>query len=417
MEPRRRNRAVLVGCGALFLVAISVRVALAIVRGAFPNAPAGEMFSVARSIATTGVFADPFGVPSGPTVHVPPIHPYFLAALLRLTSDDAFPYVVIILNIVAASLVWSLFPIVAPRLMLPSWRVGFAAGALGAISPLRHWIELNGYWDATLAGLSAMLMTAHTFSRRTSWTSARTATAVGIGWALVVLLQPATVNIFAVLLLLLLLSPASPGARIRGMGVVLMAFALTLTPWTIRNYRTMGGMVFVRGNLGTELSVSNNDGALAEHGNMFLNPHARHPHVDAVEFAKRLEIGELNYDRVRLREAVDWMRAHPMRTFRLTVQRFALFWLPPRSHVLLTALEWTFTGLALAGVWYLPRPTRLLVLGIWMVYPLLYYLVQADERYRYPIEWTIVLSSGMGLTVALDWLSRHWTPSSYTRSS
>ena len=347
------------------------------------------MFAVAQSIATTGVFGNPNGVPSGPTAHVPPVHPYILAAVLTTTSSTAFPYVLTALNIVAASLIWALLPAIAVRLGLER-RIALAAGLIGAFSPLRHWIELNGSWETTLAGLSSMVMVGLTMGRRpsdmTPWYSA----GLGVGWGFVVLLQPATAMVFVVCSVWM----ASRAAHAsRGLAITIAACVLTLAPWTIRNYRTFGGFIFVRGNLGMELSVSNNDGALADKENLARNPRARHPHVDRGEFAKRIEMGELAYDRGRLRDAVEWISANPGRFLSLTAERVKLFWIPARDHLWLAVLEAAIAILALIGLLYLPQPAFGVVLGIWLTYPLMYYVVQADERFRFPIEWTITLSA------------------------
>jgi hypothetical protein len=67
-----------------------------------------------------------------------------------------------------------------------------------------------------------------------------------------------------------------------------------------------------------------------------------------------------------------------------------LFWLPQRGHVALAALEWILTAFAVAG------------LRFWVFYPLIYYVLQSDERYRYPIEWSIVLAAAIGIFHFLD---------------
>jgi hypothetical protein len=378
---------------SIFLVAIAFRILLGFVQGAFERQPSGEMYAVAHSIATTGVFGNPNGIPSGPTAFVAPLYPYVLAALQLTMPDQIIAPVLATVSIVLASLLWALLPMVARGLEL-SDEIGIPAGYLGALSPLRHWAELTGFWDATLSALALMSITAWTFHQRVSRSKHLRAVLVGATWGLLALLQPATVMVFAVLLVLL----SSQSRDVRGLILAVVSFLVILTPWTIRNYRTFGGLMFVRGNLGVELSVSNNDGALPSHENVLRNPLARHPHVDMVEFAQRSQIGELRYDRARLADAVAWITGHPTDFARLSVQRFRLFWLPQRSHAALTVTEWALAALACRGLWLLFKrrlPARWVILGTWLLYPALYYFIQADERYRYPIEWSIVLAAAV----------------------
>jgi hypothetical protein len=398
----RRSR--FVWCLGIFLVAAVIRISMAILLGVFQRQPGGEMFAVAQSVATEGVFGNPNFLPSGPTAFVAPMYPYILVALLKLSAGKvAFPLLVATFNILVASLLWGLLPVVSEKLAFPR-RVGLLAGMMGAVNPIRHWTELNGNWEATLSGLSLMGIVALTFSCRSTWTKPSRALLLGFAWGMVALLQPAAVTVFATLLAVLSLTRPLPSGIFRGTGIALVAFILILTPWTIRNYRNFGGFMFVRSNLGTNLSMSNNDGALPSQGNQF-RPQARHPHVSLVEFAKRNEMGELAYDRSRLADALAWMAAHPAPFARLTVSRFRLFWIPERSLVVFSLIEWALTTFAVIGLLSLFRSgaaARWVILGIWITYPLLYYFIQADERYRYPIEWTIVLVAAVGVWRVLD---------------
>src|SRR4029077_8830371 len=118
--------------------------------------------------------------------------------------------------------------VVAQRLALPT-RVGLFGGLLGAMNPLRHWVELIGYWDTVLSGLCLMGMVAITFSRRSSWTTPTQSLIIGVGWGLTCLLQPAAIVPFAVLFGLLLLEPFAWSTKMRGTGLVVLAFFLVLT--------------------------------------------------------------------------------------------------------------------------------------------------------------------------------------------
>jgi hypothetical protein len=396
---------------AIFLCAFTIRLGLGFATDAFDRRPAGEVANVARALAAGQGFANPNGVASGPTVHVAPLYPLLLSQAIAHIPPRQVPDVVTTLNITIASLVWALLPSVSLALQLPP-AVGILGGFIGALSPTNHWTELNGYWGSTSAGLALLIGILATagFARKPG--SMRGGAALGLLWGLILLLQPAALPVLiAVAAVMLGRAPRRVHSLppLLAMAVLLL---LTLTPWTARNYRTMGGLVFVRGNLGVELSVSNNDGARPDHENVLQNPQARHPHVDRVEFERRLAMGEIEYDRARRREAADWIAAHPHRFTALTLQRVWLFWMPQRSHILLTLAQWGLAALAAIGLVLLNRANRsafLLIAGIWAGYPLLYYIVQTDLRYRYPIEWSIVLAAGVAADEILRRVGRRVT--------
>ena len=50
----------------------------------------------------------------------------------------------------------------------------------------------------------------------------------------------------------------------------------------------------------------------------------------------------------------------------------------------------------LPAVWF--------VLVLWMVYPLMYYIVVSSDRYRYPVIWSSLLPAGYFLSVL--WAAR-----------
>ena len=56
-----------------------------------------ENFQIARSLAAGKGFADPFGVPMGPTAWMPPLLPLFLAGLLRACNGDRFAVMIAVI--------------------------------------------------------------------------------------------------------------------------------------------------------------------------------------------------------------------------------------------------------------------------------------------------------------------------------
>ncbi|MGE3956660.1 MAG: hypothetical protein AB7H96_08080 [Vicinamibacterales bacterium] len=383
----------------LLLVGLAWRAALATALGWFTQPPASEMYNVARALAAGDGFADPDGAASGPTAHVAPVYPLAMSLLLRVVPEPSVPVLLTCVSILAASTLWALVPMAGRALGLPA-RAALLAGVIGALSPLRYLVELNGAWDTATSALGLMLLTTLTCLMRDSWTRGWRPLLLGALWGLMCLLQPASLLVGFACAITFAEAGRDTPAAMRGLALVALAFTLVLAPWTARNSRAFGGLMFVRGNLGVELSVSNNDGAQPTYRNTWQNPLARHPHHDPAEFARRNALGERRYNAVRMDEAIAWIRTHPSRFIALTAQRVRLFWLPERGIALLTLLEWLLAFGALAGLitLFAARSEAAPLFALtWLLFPALYYIVQADERYRYPIEWSLTMAAGGAL--------------------
>jgi hypothetical protein len=191
--------------------------------------------------------------------------------------------------------------------------------------------------------------------------------------------------------------------------------SLALLPWTVRNRRELGGWIFIRSNAGLELAISNYDFAVPvvpyEIGPVrpavFQHWMSRHPGANNLERAKLRTLGEVEYNRRRLQQALDWIRRNPERFASLSLQRFRYFWFYPgmtrryRNAILFPMVLIAAWGLV--RMFERNRFTGLLFLGDWLAYPATYYVIQVSGRYRYPIEWTILL---LCCYAVWDWRSR-----------
>jgi hypothetical protein len=188
--------------------------------------------------------------------------------------------------------------------------------------------------------------------------------------------------------------------------VLLMGAALlVVSPWIIRNYVRFGTFIFVRDNLGLELYTGNNDCAAADlKANIRSGCHAQtHPNPTAAIAAQLATAGELPFYRAKLREALDWISTHRAAFLRLTVQRFRLFWFPDADRIGESVLVWVITLLSFPGVFLVARENRCaacVMATAWLLFPLIYYLVPFEPRYRYPIYWTSLLPAGYALSAA-----------------
>jgi len=90
------------------------------------------------------------------------------------------------------------------------------------------------------------------------------------------------------------------------------------------------------------------------------------------------------------REATAWIRAHPAEFLRLTALRVAQFWFGEIGGGEATVGIALVTLLSLAGAWRvfpgLTAQRRAAILLPLLLYPLVYYLVGFEARYRQPLD-------------------------------
>jgi hypothetical protein len=183
------------------------------------------------------------------------------------------------------------------------------------------------------------------------------------------------------------------------LALLIVPFVL-VSPWLVRNYATFGHLVFMRDNLGLELAVSNNPcSTFWFKANEFSDCFGEnHPNKSLAEAEKVRELGEYAYNQMRMRQALNWIRSNPRHFLILTGQRFVAFWLPsvtgnPFSDTRMPAgllLIWFMALLSVPGLWLMWKQNReaAAVLMLWLLFfPPMYYIIQFDVRYRYPILW------------------------------
>lgn len=390
-------------CVLVFLVALGVRLAYVFGLKTYLTIEAGELVQVARDFAESNTFANPYKIPTGPTAHVAPVYPFLLGLIYK-----AFGYGVSgqlaqeILCSVTSSLQYALLPALAAA-------CGFrpAAGALtgmaGAVVPLRLWIETKGSWEpayAALALLGAILWTVRSFSgagRRLAGTAGR-----GLLWGLALLTSPSLLPVFAALLVLEWKAARKHPIkeRARHAAVLCCCSAVILLPWTIRNYLQLGGLVFVRSNLGLEVAIANHPRAgVTVDENVARGGDLRHPFVNLSESEELRRLGEIEYNRQRFREAISFVRSDPGRFARLTAARIVQFWFPPSNHPLKRLALAAITVIGALGWWrlYQARPAIACIFAaVWISYPAVYYVTAASPRYSYVIGWSLlVLAPGV----------------------
>jgi hypothetical protein len=341
-----------------------------------PGRELNELEQVARSLALHGSFADPYLHPTGPTAHVAPAVPVLLAAVYMVFG---FGLTQRIMAAAVCSIQYALLPRVSVALGLPRL-TGAIAGLLGALIPYKGFVETtDSPWEQPYVALALVLLFLYTLEERTN------PLARGCLWGLAALISPMLGLVFVVVTLAL--------NRDRKGAAALAAFLTVQAPWIARNWIQLHGLVLSRSNFGLEFRLSNapESSALMEDNVSHGLLDRYHPAHSEGEWERVREMGEVDYNREEMRLAEQEIRRDPGHFLQLTAERVWRFWLEP-SRRLKSTLATTFvTLLGLAGLWMLPRGAGVkLVWLILLSYPLVYYLVQVDRRYRYPVEWIFI---------------------------
>jgi len=116
---------------------------------------------------------------------------------------------------------------------------------------------------------------------------------------------------------------------------------------------------------------------------------ASHPYLNCTEAAQLKSVGEREYNIEKMRSALIWIRSHPGNFLKLSAMRFVYFWFTPYTPRTKAIGLGIMTILSIVGGALLlqrERPVGILFFTIWIVYPLTFYFIQADGRYRYPID-------------------------------
>lgn len=355
-----------------------------------------EMVYLARSIAGGRGFGNTFGCLSGLTAHLAPVYPYLLGFIYKVfPAGHHTELAVRIFRIAIVSFMYALLPWLAEKLRLDR-RIGILAGFAGAAIPIFFWLEVRDQWEAPL---TALLLVAGLgmFAGLFGAPGLRRTAATGAVWGLALLNAPTLALPFGALFLAWAWQCRQRiVAEWRLIPSLLVPLILVLTPWTIRNYNVFHRIFFVRQNLGLELDMAFNPlSRAAMEDNLTSGAYRDHPTRNPEVCAQFGRVGEAAMNLQYKQKALDWIRANPARSAQLVAQRFVAFW---RMALLLNETRTRVSELlTLAGLLgmvlcfrrhaFAAQMTGLVLL----TYPLIYYVVHFDPRYRYPLEPIVML--------------------------
>ena len=357
-----------------------------------------EAIRVADNLYRAGEFANPFGtLQTGYTGLVPPGYPILVAGLFKLFGDGRGGWIALsCLPVLALGLQIALLPWISRIFGYDPW-IGVVAAFFALLTkPLSY-----EQWEAHEAGLLILVLAATMCYWSNHSRPAGLAWLVGGLGGLAVCFQPVMAPVYFGWIVV-----AGGRAIVRDKRMVpLWVVPLIIcAPWMVRNQLRLG-TEWMRDGLGLELHVSFND--CAPYG--FEQSQGQgcfglfHPNQNPDEAQAVRRLGEASYNRDRMQKALAWIVRRPGRTAQLVAERAWFFWFPSidrwppylrnRTQSLIL---WALTLTSLGGVWrsIKRRTPGAPVLGTLLaLFPLVYFVVQFDPRYRYSILWVTWLES------------------------
>jgi 4-amino-4-deoxy-L-arabinose transferase-like glycosyltransferase len=382
------------------IVAVALRVAFAL--GYWNHQPLTrderEYLSLARSIAAGRGFeydADVLAGPVDPFGRAPG-YPLFLALVgggRAVTSS--VPASVKIAQSIIGGLGVVMVGLLAGK--LAGGRAGIAAAFIAACYPPLIWISAYAFSEALAWPLG--LAAAWCFDRANERRSSPVAWATcGVLSGLTVLVRPA-ILFFLIVSALWLLSRR----RILAPLVLSSAAIVAMAPWTIRNYSRDGRFVLVASEGGVTFWTGNHPQASGE-GDLAANPELKR--ASQALRARSPGLTEEQMEPVYYREALGWIRSHPLSWCALEVRKMFFLVVPIGPSYRVHSTRYYTASLlsyglllpaGVAGWWRMrgarTRATGLLLLAGSAVLTCLVFFPQ--ERFRIPvIDPTLIVGAG-----------------------
>ena len=379
----------------IFVIAMVLRLAFIVAGHTYRFKPDQDQFSfgyemgrIARAVATGHGFADPFDAQTGPTAWEPPVYPYLIAAVFRLTGvyTHASAFILLTINSVFSAL--TCIPIFLIGRRCFSERVAVWTAWAWAVLPTVIFWCTRWVWETSLAALLMAVIFWLTLQLE-ELDGAQAWIVFGLLWGVAALTNTSLLSFLPASGLWAWYRRSKAGRRsLGGVALASLFFAATITPWLVRNYETFGKFIFIRSNFGAELRLGNGPGADGTWMSYI------HPSQDIVQLRRYEQMGELAYIAARKREALDFIRADYGRFAWLSVKRFVYYWAgrPRVAGISGVVDNSVFLASSVLAFWGLGRALRKRQPGAWLffwlvvIYPAIYYFVFPHARYRHPIE-------------------------------
>ncbi len=374
---------------------------------------AAEYYSIAGALVAGRGFADPFREQTGPTAWMPPILAWLLAGLRWVTNDNTQIVIAVLVVLQDLTLIATGLLILALARQ-STGEVGVAAVLFAAALCYYFRLCFQFTHDCWIVLFALDLLVAGMVWLRPFESSRRKAVLWGIGGGVFALVSPVIGFTWGVLAVT---TGWRQGRRLR-FTIALAMSIVTIAPWVVRNYLTLGRLIPIKSNLAFELYQSQ---CVAPDGILNAQVFRTHPYnVDAEERGQYRQLGEMGYVDRKWELFRGAVQAHPAdfaervanRFFAATLeyvpyhvreqsQRPWTYWLSQAVYPLpfLSLLVLLFTT-----PWRPLTTCQWIVIGTYASYLLPYVVVSYYDRYKYPM----VLAEIMMIVWAAGRLRSGW---------
>ena len=298
-----------------------------------------EMGRIARSIATGQGFSSPTDLPTGPSAWAPPVYPYILAGIFKLFGvySHLSGWIILTFNSIFSALTCLTLYRIAERIY--GVAVARATAWTWALFPYAIYWPVRVVWEMSLSAFllswalwMTLCMSDEKPSPRLNWINFGQWITFGLLWGVIALTNTALLSMLPCCLLYLLWRLVRGSRQLSlsvvGLSLCILAAALVMSPWLVRNYSVFGKFVFVRDNLPLEMHMANNE--------QLHRPvdTQRAPGNDPDAMRRFQQLGELPFMEEMQREFREFVREHPTEFVRFTLERVAYFWIgPPQANI------------------------------------------------------------------------------------
>ena len=355
-----------------------------------------ESLAIGCSLASNGTFSDPFStLPTGPTAHLAPLFPWMVSLVIRqFGNDPAATNTLQWMGVFILAFQLSLWPWVSRRLGM-----GFASGIIAAALWLSVGFGLDSMWEAAYLALLVLILVLCMHRILREKVSTVFVSLTSVLWGILFLLNP--VPLLSYLALTIWVSFFRPIRSIQKLALIIIPLAV-ISPWLVRNYQVFHHFIPIRDNMGTELSLANNPCATFSFNLNRSTKCYEHPNDSVAEAEKVVALGEYEYNKKNLRDALAWIRGNPGKFAVLTKQRFLAYWFFSARGIVFDGrpipigilIVWAVTPLSAVGLWLLFKKDRDAagLCLVWLVFfPPIYYVLAYSQRYQFPVLWAIFL--------------------------
>jgi len=374
-----------------------------------------EALMISESLAAGHGFANAFPHYPYVTAWLAPFYPWLLSwgVMVFHLHDHALVIFAQMLNVVFSAL--TSYPIYYLGKKIFSARVGLAAAWLWAVLPVAILMPIEWTWDESLSALLLALLLCYTYWLRETSSSLHWS-GYGLLWGAAALTNPALSGLFPFLALWLWFQRRKNLAPSNSLlARAALFFLLVLLPWTVRNWFELGGLVFVKSDFGIAFWLGNNP--------MVKNTYSlsHHPMQNYAEYRFLVLKGEPAYNRLKLQDALLFIRANPRTFLKLVSNRFVDTWtgkfesptdtyIRPlgivKPYIWYTALSslLAFAGL-LCALWRNAGESLPLAVCV-LFFPVPYYIIDSSLRYRHPIDPVMTILIALALASLASLLRR-----------